>query len=115
MALKLGRPSPLKRLACAHASTAECPDAPELRLPCTLEACAWHGGHREYLAALVGYLESFHERTQPLGALAKVYARLADFDARFDAGEVPVRPTSLRDRPVSALVPHGLRVHFLPA
>ena len=44
---------------------------------------------REYLAGLVGYLESFHERTQPLSALSKVYARLDDFPANFDAGQVP--------------------------
>ena len=36
----------------------------------------------------MGYLESFHERTQPLSALAKVYARLDDFPGSFDAGQV---------------------------
>ena len=50
----------------------------------------------------MGYLESFHERTQPLGALAKVYARLADFDARFDAGEVPGEPNLPARPPLTA-------------
>lgn len=44
---------------------------------------------REYLEGLVGYLESFHSRTQPLGSLNKIYAKLADFEERFEAGEVP--------------------------
>jgi hypothetical protein len=38
---------------------------------------------------LVGYFESFYERTQPLSLLPKVYAKLADFDAQFEAGQVP--------------------------
>ncbi len=44
---------------------------------------------REYLEGLVDYLESFYDRTQPLSTLDKVYGKLADFDARFEAGEVP--------------------------
>lgn len=34
-------------------------------------------------------MESFHERTQPLGSLEKVYAKLGDIDALWAAGEVP--------------------------
>ena len=44
---------------------------------------------REYLQALVGYFESFYARTQPLGSLSKIYAKLGDFEAKFKAGEVP--------------------------
>lgn len=46
-------------------------------------------GVRDYLEGLLRYLESFHERTQPLGALEKVYAKLGDFDALWEAGQVP--------------------------
>ncbi|KAK9906790.1 hypothetical protein WJX75_008099 [Coccomyxa subellipsoidea] len=45
--------------------------------------------YREYLDGLLRYMESFHERTQPLGSLEKVYAKLGDFDALWAAGEVP--------------------------
>ena len=44
---------------------------------------------RDYLKGLLGYLESFYNRTQPLASLSKVYAKLADFEDRFEAGEVP--------------------------
>lgn len=44
---------------------------------------------REYLRTLLAYLESFHQRTQPLTPLEKLYARLADFDAQWEAGQVP--------------------------
>lgn len=37
----------------------------------------------------MGYFESFYARTQPLGSLSKIYAKLGDFEARFKAGEVP--------------------------
>lgn len=37
----------------------------------------------------MGYLESYYERTQPLSSLEKLYAKLAGFDERFEAGEVP--------------------------
>jgi hypothetical protein len=52
-------------------------------------AAAAAGARREYLAGLVAYMESFHARTQPLAALAKIYARLGDFDERFEGGGVP--------------------------
>ncbi len=38
---------------------------------------------------MLRYLESFHERTQPLGSLEKVYAKLADFEVLWEAGQVP--------------------------
>lgn len=37
----------------------------------------------------MGYLESFYNRTQPLASLSKVYAKLADFEEKFEAGDVP--------------------------
>ena len=37
----------------------------------------------------MGYFESFYARTQPLGSLSKIYAKLGDFEARFRAGDVP--------------------------
>jgi splicing factor 3A subunit 3 len=52
--------------------------------PAGRRSAAW----RDYVGSLVSYLESFFDRTQPLTSLAAVYAPLADFDARFDAGEV---------------------------
>lgn len=52
--------------------------------PAARRSAAW----REYVGALVACLESFFDRTQPLTSLAAVYAPLADFDAKFDAGEV---------------------------
>ena len=36
---------------------------------------------REYLAALLGYLESFHQRTQPLTSLDKVHPKHIDTSA----------------------------------
>ncbi|KAK9815071.1 hypothetical protein WJX73_006772 [Symbiochloris irregularis] len=45
--------------------------------------------YREYLRAVLAYLESFHQRTQPLTPLEKLYARLSDFDARWEEGQVP--------------------------
>ena len=36
----------------------------------------------------MGYFESFYARTQPLGSLSKIYAKLGDFEARFKAGEI---------------------------
>ncbi|KAL4446223.1 hypothetical protein ABPG77_003030 [Micractinium sp. CCAP 211/92] len=45
--------------------------------------------YRDYLGGLVGYLESFHERTQPLAQLSKQYEKLeADFSERWQAGGV---------------------------
>lgn len=44
---------------------------------------------RDYLQALLAYLESFHQRVQPLTPLSKLYARLADFDQSWDAGASP--------------------------
>ena len=44
---------------------------------------------RDYLQALVAYFESFYARTQPLGSLSKIYAKLADFEQRFKDGEIP--------------------------
>lgn len=38
---------------------------------------------------MLRYLESFHERTQPLGALEKIYAKLGDFEALWEASQVP--------------------------
>ena len=37
----------------------------------------------------MAYFESFHARTQPLGALSKIYAKLVDFEQRFKAGDIP--------------------------
>lgn len=37
----------------------------------------------------MGYLESFYSRTQPLGSLNKIYAKLADFEDKFEAEQVP--------------------------
>ena len=37
----------------------------------------------------MGYFESFYARTQPLGSLSKIYAKLGDFEARFRAGQIP--------------------------
>lgn len=46
--------------------------------------------HREYLRNLLTYLETFHERTNPLGSLTKVYSKLEqDFDNSFEEGQVP--------------------------
>ena len=45
---------------------------------------------RDYLQALLGYLEQFYERTNPLGSLTKVYSKLeGDFDSAFEEGQVP--------------------------
>ena len=45
---------------------------------------------RAYLASLLDYLQSFHQRTQPLQSLAKQLARLEEeFDAQWEAGTVP--------------------------
>ena len=57
----------------------------------TTSACISQQEHacREYLQALVGYFESFYTRTQPLGSLSKIYAKLGDFEARFRAGQMP--------------------------
>lgn len=43
---------------------------------------------RDYLGALLAYLESFYERTQPLTPLSKLYARLEDFEDRWESGQV---------------------------
>ena len=44
---------------------------------------------REYLRNLLGYLETFYERTNPLGSLSKVYSKLEqDFDNSFEEGQV---------------------------
>lgn len=44
---------------------------------------------RSYLQGLLSYLESFYERTSPLGNLAKVYSKLEqDFDNSFEEGQV---------------------------
>lgn len=52
-------------------------------LPCPAAA-------REYLAALVAYLESFYERTQPLAQLGKHWEKLeAEFAEQWAAGSVP--------------------------
>ena len=44
---------------------------------------------REYLAALLAYLESFYERTQPLAQLAKQYAKVRE-QAQGGGGRVGV-------------------------
>ncbi|KAK9864068.1 hypothetical protein WJX84_009391 [Apatococcus fuscideae] len=45
--------------------------------------------YREYLGSLLRYLESFYQRTQPLGNLQRIEDKVAaDFDARFEAGSV---------------------------
>lgn len=44
---------------------------------------------REYLQALLAYLESFFERTQPLTTLTKLYSPLQSFDTRWEAGQIP--------------------------
>lgn len=45
---------------------------------------------REYLRNLLSYLETFYERTNPLGSLTKVYSKLEqDFDNSFEEGQVP--------------------------
>lgn len=44
---------------------------------------------REYMEGLLRYLESFYERTQPLGSLEKVYGKLSNFAERWEAGQVP--------------------------
>ena len=45
---------------------------------------------RDYLQALLGYLEQFYERTNPLGSLKKVYSKLEeDFDSAFEEGQLP--------------------------
>ena len=39
---------------------------------------------------MLGYLEQFYERTNPLGSLKKVYSKLeGDFDSAFEEGQVP--------------------------
>lgn len=46
--------------------------------------------YREYLRNLLMYLETFYERTNPLGSLTKVYSKLEqDFDNSFEEGQVP--------------------------
>ena len=38
----------------------------------------------------MSYLETFYERTNPLGSLTKVYSKLEqDFDNSFEEGQVP--------------------------
>lgn len=45
---------------------------------------------REYLETLVQYLQSFHERTQPLQSISKQLSKLeADFAEEWKAGTVP--------------------------
>ncbi|PRW61113.1 splicing factor 3A subunit 3 [Chlorella sorokiniana] len=45
--------------------------------------------YREYLQALVAYLESFYERTQPLSQLSRQYEKLeAEFAEKWQAGQV---------------------------
>lgn len=41
------------------------------------------------MEALLGYLESFYERTQPLQQLQRVYKPLEGFQADFEGGSVP--------------------------
>ena len=46
--------------------------------------------HREYLEALLQYLQSFHARTQPLQSISKQLGKLeAEFAAEWKAGTVP--------------------------
>lgn len=40
------------------------------------------------MTALLGYLEGFYERTQPLQSLQKLYKELEGFEAEFDGGRV---------------------------
>ena len=47
-----------------------------------------HGCNRIYLEGLLGYLEGFYERTQPLQILDKAYATLEDFSTQFEEGAV---------------------------
>ena len=52
-------------------------------------SCASWDASREYLGSLLRYLESFYQRTQPLGNLQRIEDKVAaDFDARFEAGSV---------------------------
>lgn len=41
------------------------------------------------MASLLGYLESFYTRTQPLQSLQKLYKPFEDFEEQFEAGRVP--------------------------
>lgn len=43
---------------------------------------------RQYLEGLLGYLEGFYDRTQPLQAQQKLYKPLEDFQQEFDQGRV---------------------------